>query len=62
MLWDVYFAADWCRTVANGMEVSVKLGLVVVELQVAFGDQVVLATYVSERSSLSERDVYVIDS
>ena len=44
MLYDVYLAADRCRTVADGVEVSVKLGLVMVELRLSFRVQVVLTT------------------
>ena len=44
------------------MEVSVKLGLVMVELRLSFGVQVILATYVGESARLSEKDVDVVDT
>ena len=44
MLQNVYLAADRCRSVADSMEVPVKLGLVMVELGLSFGVQVVLAS------------------
>ena len=47
---------------ADGVEVSVKLGLVMVELRLSFWVQVVLATYVGESACLSERDVDVVDA
>ena len=44
------------------MEVSVKLGLVMVVLRLSVWVQVILATEVGEGACLSERDVYVVDS
>ena len=44
MLQNVYLAVDRCRSVADGMKVPVKLGLVMVELRLSFGVQVVLAS------------------
>ena len=44
------------------MEMSVKLGLVMVVLRLSFWVQVILATKVGEGACLSERDVYVVDS
>ena len=44
------------------MEMSVKLGLVMVVLQFSFWVQVILTTKVGEGACLSERDVYVVDS
>ena len=43
MLQDVYFAVDRRRSVADGMQVSVQLGLVVVILRLSFWVQIVLA-------------------
>ena len=44
------------------MEVSVKLGLVMVELRLFFWVQIVLATYVGESACLSEREVDSVDA
>ena len=44
------------------MEVSVKLGLVVVVLRLSVWVQVIMATEVGEGACVSERDVYVVDS
>ena len=43
------------------MEVSVKLGLVMVVLRLFIRVQVILATEVGEGACLSKRDVYVVD-
>ena len=44
------------------MEVSVKLGLVMVVLPLSIWVQVIFATEVGEGACLSKRDVYVVDS
>jgi hypothetical protein len=62
MLQYVYFAVDRCWAVTDGMEVSVKLGLVMVVLRLSIRVQVILATEVGEGACLSKRDVYVVDS
>ena len=47
---------------AYGVEVSVKLVLVMVELWLLFWVQVILAAQVRKRPRLSEGDVRVVDS
>ena len=46
---------------AYGMEVSVKLELVMVKLRLPLWIQVILATLVYERTRLSEGDDHAID-
>ena len=46
---------------AYGMEVSVKLELVMFKLRLPLWIQVILATQVHERTRLSEGDVLAID-
>ena len=58
----VDFAVDRRRSVAYGVEVVVKLYLVVVKLRLLFWVQVLLAAYVGESASLSERDDDVVDT
>ena len=43
MLENVFFAIDRCRSVADGVEGSVQLGLVMVIMRLSFSGQVILA-------------------
>ena len=47
---------------SDGVEVSVELGLVMVELRLSIWVQVIFATDVGEGACLSKGDVYVVDS
>ena len=58
----VYFAVDRRWAVADGVEIAVKLGLVMIVLRLSVWVQVILAAQVGEGACLSKWDVDVVDS
>jgi hypothetical protein len=61
-LQDIDFAVDRSWPMTDGVEVPIKLELVMVKLRLLFRVQVILAAKVRERSRLPKRDVRVVDS